>query len=107
MRRREFIAGLFAAAIAMPHTAGAQNTKKIPRIGFLGPASTAPTVRGFREGLRELGYVEGQNIDIEYRWAEGNFDQLPGFAAELARLNGDVSSHFVTQASLAAKAATR
>jgi putative tryptophan/tyrosine transport system substrate-binding protein len=61
----------------------------------------------FRQGLRDLGYVEGQNMTIEYRWAEGRFERLPDLAAELVRLKVDVIVSVVTQASLAAKNATR
>jgi putative ABC transport system substrate-binding protein len=73
--------------------ATAQQPKKIPRIGFL--AATSPSVEstrieGFRQGLRDLGYTEGKNIVIEWRWAEGKFDRLPDLAAELVRLDVDV-----------------
>jgi putative ABC transport system substrate-binding protein len=69
----------------------AQQPAKVSRIGFLSSlASPSPLVEAFREGLRELGYVEGKNIIIEYRYAEGRREQLPGFAADLVRLNVDV-----------------
>ena len=73
--------------------APAQQPTKIPRIGFLGGASAsanAGRVEAFRQGLRELGYVEGKNTVIEYRWAEGRLDRLPALAAELSRLKVDV-----------------
>ncbi|HEX9146175.1 MAG TPA: ABC transporter substrate-binding protein [Candidatus Binatia bacterium] len=73
-------------------SAAAQQTK-VARIGFLGatfPSSEEGRIEAFRQGLRELGYVEGKNIVIEYRWAEGKLDRLPGLAAELVRLNVDV-----------------
>jgi putative ABC transport system substrate-binding protein len=66
--------------------AEAQQTKKVPRIGFLStnsPSDISARVEGFRQGLREIGYVEGQNIAVEYRWAEGKVDRLPKLAAEL------------------------
>src|SRR5881296_3577802 len=71
----------------------AQQPKKIPRIGFLAatsPSVEAARIEAFRQGLRELGYVEGKNIVIEWRWAEGKFDRLPDLAAELVRLDVDV-----------------
>ena len=76
MRRREFIAGI-GATTAWPLGASAQ--KSMPVIGFLGAADPASAwaVSAFRQGLRELGYIEGQNIVIEYRWAEGNMDGSP------------------------------
>jgi putative ABC transport system substrate-binding protein len=88
--------------------AQAQQPKKVPRIGFLSPSSPGPDprVEAFRQGLRELGYVEGQNVTIEYRWADGRFEQLPDLAGELVRLKVDVIVAVVTQASLAAKKAT-
>src|SRR6266852_3566402 len=104
--------GLLAAALA----ADAQQGRKVPRIGLLSPASPSDAGRNpsdlavlfaaFREGLRELGYVEGQNIAIESRWAEGNYDLLPGLAADLVRLNVDVIVTYGTPASQAAKKAT-
>ena len=74
-------------------TAHAQQTKKIPRIGFLGTASPSiisARLEAFRQGLRELGYIEGKNIVVEYRWAEGKLDRQPDLAAELVRLKVDV-----------------
>ncbi len=89
-------AGLFAIVVALTVCglrAEAQQAKKVPRIGFLSaPASSTISARieAFRQGLRELGYVEGQNIVIEYRYAEGKFERLPDLAAELVRLKVDV-----------------
>jgi putative tryptophan/tyrosine transport system substrate-binding protein len=74
-------------------SAQAQQPKKIPRIGFLigtFPSTNAARIDAFREGLRELGYVEGKNVVIEWRWAEGKFDRLPALAAELVRLKVDI-----------------
>lgn len=74
-------------------SAEAQQPTKIPRIGYLGatsPAATAARLDGFKRGLRELGYVEGKTIFIDYRWAEGKLDRIPALAAELVRLNVDV-----------------
>ena len=89
--------------------AQAQQPKKVARVGFLAPATRTGyqhLTDPFLQGLRELGYVEGQNIVIEYRWADGNFERLPELAAELVRLKVDVIVAAVTQASLAAKNAT-
>jgi putative tryptophan/tyrosine transport system substrate-binding protein len=91
MNRRAFVAGL-GAVLAAPLAAEAQ-VRKIARIGVL--AAGSPTMysaryEAFRQGLRELGYVEGKTIAIEYRYAEGKFERLPDLAAELARLNVDV-----------------
>jgi putative ABC transport system substrate-binding protein len=104
MRRREFIAGL-AGTAAWP--ARAQQPAKIPRIGYLSPTTMQPRDVAFRQRLQELGYVEGKNFTLEYRFAEGKFDRLPALAEELVRLNVDVIVTAVTQASLAAKYATR
>jgi putative ABC transport system substrate-binding protein len=93
--------------LATPLTATAQPAGKIYRIGLLSAGSQAPGIEPFREGLRSLGYVEGQNIVIEHRSAEGRYDRLPDLAAELVKLRVDVIVAMVTQASLAAKNATR
>ena len=85
MRRRAFIT-LLGGAAAWPLVARAQQTGKVSRIGFLGPSSPAlerHLVDAFRQKLRELGHVEGENLVIEYRWAEGQDEQLPSLAAEL------------------------
>jgi putative tryptophan/tyrosine transport system substrate-binding protein len=110
LRRREFIT-LFGGAAAWPVTARAQQQGKVARIGFLG-ASTASsfalTKRGeaFRSGLRDLGYVDGANVTVEYRWADDKYERLPALAAELVRSNVDVIVTQGTPASLAAKRAT-
>ncbi len=99
-----------AVILAMCGAVGqAQQPKKVARIGFLTAASRtgiSHLTEAFLQGLHELGYVEGQNIAIEYRWADGNFERLPELAAELVRLKVDVIVATVTQASLAAKNAT-
>jgi ABC-type uncharacterized transport system substrate-binding protein len=86
---------------------GAQQSEKIPRIGYLSPAGVQPRDEAFRQRLQELGYVEGKTIIVERRFAEGKFERLPTLAEELVRLEVDVIVTAVTQASLAAKYATR
>ena len=92
MRRREFIKALVGSATVWPFAARAQQSGKVHRIGYLGfgsPASWANRIEALRKGLRELGYVEGKDIVIEFRWAE-RADRLPDLAAELVRMNVDV-----------------
>ena len=84
---------LIVAVVVVTAMAEAQQPTKIPRIGFLGtssPSAISVRVEGFRQGLRENGYVEGQNIAIEYRWAEGKLDRLPNLAAELVSHKVDI-----------------
>jgi ABC-type uncharacterized transport system substrate-binding protein len=84
---------LTAALVASTHLAAAQQPKKVPRIGYLSSVdrpTDLPRAEGIRRGLRELGYIEGQNIAIEYRYAEGRPDREPGLAAELVRLKVDI-----------------
>ena len=86
--------------------AAAQQPAKIPRIGYLGSVSSSPRIATFRQGLRELGYVEGKNIIIEWRHHEGKVDRLPTLAAELARLKVDIIITAGAPAARAAKEAT-
>jgi putative ABC transport system substrate-binding protein len=105
--RRTFIA-VGAAWLALPLAAEAQQPGKVPRIGFLffGSPGPSPELDAFRRGLRELLYIEGQNITIEYRFASGRVGRLPELAAELVRLKLDVIVTPGTPASVAAKQAT-
>jgi ABC-type uncharacterized transport system substrate-binding protein len=110
MERRSFISGITVGLLAAPLAAEAQPAGKVPRIGFLSPASStsAPHIlEAFRQGLRDFGYVEGQNIVVEYRWAEGGAERLPVLAAELVSLKVDVIVASGTPAPLAAKNATK
>jgi putative ABC transport system substrate-binding protein len=109
MKRREFIALLSGAAAAWPLAARAQQRAKVAHIGYLGLVSASwhtPRITAFRAGLRDLGYAEGKDIVIEFRWAEGRYDQLPALAAELVRLNVDVIVTHTVPGAIAAKQAT-
>jgi putative tryptophan/tyrosine transport system substrate-binding protein len=107
--RVPLLALLAVFLLAAPLAAEAQAPAKVPRIGFLSsqtPAVSAPYLEAFRQGLRELGYVEGQNIAIEYRFSEGRPERLPALAAELVRLKVDVIVTTAPPAAPAAKQAT-
>jgi ABC-type uncharacterized transport system substrate-binding protein len=111
MRRRELITLLGGAAVAWPLTAQAQQGAKVPRIGYLVTGSVESpearaTVDAFRQGLRERGYVEGQTILIEYRWADGRIERFPRLANELASLKLDLIVAQNTPAARAVQHAT-
>jgi putative tryptophan/tyrosine transport system substrate-binding protein len=107
MRRRDFIAA-FAAAVTWPLAARAQQPA-LPTIGILSGASSGnyqPFVTAFKEGLKQTGYVEGQNVAIEYRWAEGQFDRLPKLAGDLVDDRPTIIMASGNAAAVAAKMAT-
>jgi putative ABC transport system substrate-binding protein len=109
MRRREFIGSLIGTAVAWPLGVMAQSAAKRPLVAVLIGASSTAAARymsGFRQGLQELGYVEGRNIDIVYRYAEGDNARMPALADELVRLKPDVHVTSNVIATLALKQAT-
>jgi putative ABC transport system substrate-binding protein len=109
MRRREFITLIGGAVAAWPFAVGAQQPAKLPTIGFLGsgtPAVQGQWVAAFLQRLREIGWIEGRNLTIEYRWAEGSSDRAAELAAELVRLKVDVIVTYANPMVVAAKQAT-
>ena len=108
MRRREFLGALSSAAVVWPFVARAQRPP-LPVIGLIHSGSAPQnthTIAGFHDGLRETGYVAGQNVRIEYRWADGQFDRLPALAADLVGRDVAVLAAFAPPTALAAKSAT-
>jgi putative ABC transport system substrate-binding protein len=111
MNRRTFLCGLTLGTLSAPLAGEGQQAATVPRIGLLFPTSfsdprTPRFLEAFRQGLRELGYAEGQNIAIESRFADGKWDRLPSLAAELVRVRVGVIVTYTTPAAQAAKQAT-
>src|SRR5437867_1041093 len=93
MNRRAFIGTLAGGVLTAPLAAEGQQGTRVPRVGYLSPLTAsvdASRSEAFRRGLRELGYIEGRNIMVEYRFADGHLDRLPALAGELVGLNVDV-----------------
>jgi putative tryptophan/tyrosine transport system substrate-binding protein len=111
MRKKILLVAVATFILASFHLAQAQQAKKVPRIGYLSgrgdPSSSDPLVDAFRQGLRDLGYIEGKNILVEYRYAEGKLDRIPSLVAELVQLKVDVLVSPALPAIRAAKQATK
>ena len=112
MKRRTFLGSVAGALLALPLVAAAQKPAvAVPRIAFLTTTSPEdspnPGVEGFRQGLRDLGYIEGQTIAIDWRWGRGKTEQFPEYAAEAVRLKVDVIVAANTPAGRAAQTATK
>src|SRR4249919_1039476 len=110
MRRREFIKAIGGVAATWPLAARAQPPAKLPTVGFIGsdtPDAYAVLLRAFRVGLKATGFIEGQNVAIEYRWTEGRNDKLPALTADLVSRQVTVIVALTTPSVLAAKAATK
>src|SRR5262245_17132036 len=109
MDRRLFLLTSLTGVFIVPKTGGARTTAKVYRVGVLTSSSATAYndyLEAFRQGLRELRWIEGQNIAFEYRFAEGRFDRLPDLAAELVRLGVDIIVAAPTPPAVAAKNAT-
>ena len=110
MQLKCLISVLVSVIISTALFAAAQQPAKIPRIGYVSatgdPSNPGPSVDGFRQGLQNLGYIEGKNIVVEYRYYEGNLDRVPGLVAELVQLKVDVLIVGALPAIRAAKQAT-
>src|SRR5438105_10867906 len=110
--RRQVVISIGALILAAPLTPSAQSqSAKMPRVGYLQPVmpqnNTSPFLEDFRQGLRELGYVEGKNLQLEVRWGEGKLERMPALADELVRLKVDVIVAVSSPSVMAAKQATR
>src|SRR5436309_2294800 len=107
MNRRTFLCGLTLGTVGAPLHAASQQPQKVHKVGILSAFSASAREEAFRHGLRDLGYVEGQNVALRSRYAQGRFDKLPDLAAELVRLNVDVILASPTEAIRAAQRATK